>query len=115
MAAVCNGSTYGGGFYAAPQASLTDGLLDVVVVRRIGRLRIARVLGLYKEGKHVRNGQIIPELRDVIWTVRARRVAIHPADGGNIVVNRDGECAPLPGLEAQVVPGAVRFVLPAET
>ncbi len=115
MAAVCNGSTYGGGFYAAPQASLTDGLLDVVVVRRIGRLRIARVLGLYKEGKHVRNGQIIPELRDVIWTVRARRVAIHPADGGNIVVNRDGECVPLPGLEAQVVPGAVRFVLPAET
>lgn len=114
MAAVCNGSTYGGGFYAAPQASLSDGLLDVVVVRRIGLVRIARVLGLYKEGRHMRNGEVLPELRDVIWTTRARRVTIHPADGGNVVVNRDGECAPLPGLEAQVVPGAVQFVLPAE-
>ena len=114
MAAVCNGSTYGGGFYAAPQASLTDGLLDVVVVRRISLLRIARVLGLYKEGRHMRNGEVLPELQDVIWTTRARHVTVHPADSGNIVVNRDGECAPLPGLEARVVPGAVRFVLPAE-
>lgn len=114
MAAVCNGSTYGGGFYAAPQASLTDGLLDVVVVRRIGLLRIARVLGLYKAGRHMRDGEVLPELQDVIWTTRARHVAVHPADGGDIVVNRDGECAPLPGLEAQIVPGAVRFVLPAE-
>ena len=114
MAAVCNGSTYGGGFYAAPQASLTDGLLDVVVVRRIGLVRIARVLGLYKEGRHMRDGEVLPELQDVIWTTRARHVKIYPADGGDIVVNRDGECAPLPGLEAQVVPGAVRFVLPAE-
>ena len=114
MAAVCNGSTYGGGFYAAPQASLTDGLLDVVVVRRIGLLRIARVLGLYKEGRHMRNGKVLPELQDVIWTTRARHVTVYPADGGDIVVNRDGECAPLPGLEARVVPGAVRFVLPAE-
>ena len=114
MAAVCNGSTYGGGFYAAPHASLTDGLLDVVVVRRIGLVRIARVLGLYKEGRHIRNGQVIPELRDAIWVTRARQVSIHPADGGNIVVNRDGECAPLPGLEARVVPGAFRFILPAD-
>ena len=78
MAAVCNGSTYGGGFYAAPQASLTDGLLDVVVVRRIGLLRIARVLGLYKEGRHMRNGEVLPELQDVIWTTRARHVTVHP-------------------------------------
>ena len=112
MVAVCNGSTYGGGFLAAPQARMNDGLLDVVVVRRIGLRRIAGVLGLYKAGRHMEDGQVIPELRDVIQVFRARQVSVRPADGGTIVVNRDGECAPLPGLQAKVVPAAVRFIVP---
>ena len=29
MLAVCNGQQYGGGYCAAPHASMTDGLLDV--------------------------------------------------------------------------------------
>lgn len=33
MLAVCNGQQYGGGYCAAPHASMTDGLLDVVLLR----------------------------------------------------------------------------------
>ena len=65
MVAICNGSCYGGGFCAAPQASLQDGLLDVIVVRKVSRLRIAKVISLYKTGAHLKNGQVVPELADV--------------------------------------------------
>ena len=37
MLAVCNGQQYGGGYCAAPHASMTDGLLDVVLLRPVPR------------------------------------------------------------------------------
>jgi len=58
MCAVCNGRTYGGGFYAAPEAQPDDGWLDVFIIRRVSRLTIARLLGMYKSGRHFRNGEL---------------------------------------------------------
>lgn len=112
LAAICNGTTYGGGYMAAPEAILDDGLLDIVVVRRLSRLRIAKVLGIYQKGRHVKDGRVIPSLEDVMIFRRARRVRVTPLDGQPLVVNLDGECAPQPGLEAEVLPLAGRIALP---
>lgn len=112
LAAICNGSTYGGGYQAAPEAVLDDGLLDILVVRRISRLRIARVLGLYQKGRHIQNGRVAPGLEEIILYHRARNVSITPLDGQPIVVNLDGECAPQTGLTASVLPLGGRIVLP---
>lgn len=112
MLAICNGTAYGGGFIAAPEASMSDGLLDLVVVKKIGRARMLQVIGLYKSGKHIQNGQVIPELRDVIDYKRVRRVEVQTLDGKPIVVTQDGECAPRNNLTAVVKPGAARVVLP---
>ena len=70
MVAICNGSCYGGGFCAAPQASLQDGLLDVIVVRKVSRLRIAKVISLYKTWAHLKNGQVVPELAGLLTDVK---------------------------------------------
>ncbi len=35
-------------FLAAPEADPADGWLDVMIVRRVGRLTIAKLLGMYK-------------------------------------------------------------------
>ena len=112
MLAICNGRTYGGGFQAAPQADLQDGLLDLVMVRKISRLRIAGVVNTYKQGGHLKDGEVIPELRDVLIFRRVRRVHIETLDHRPIVVNQDGECAPRTELRAEVEPGAVRITLP---
>ena len=58
MCAVCNGRTYGGGFYAAPEAQPDDGWLDVFIIRRVSRLTIARLLGMYKSVRNFRNGEL---------------------------------------------------------
>jgi len=63
MCAVCNGRTYGGGFYAAPEARPDDGWLDVFIIRRVGRLTIARLLGMYKGGKHFRDGALTEQVK----------------------------------------------------
>ena len=113
MVAVCNGNCYGGGFQAAPNAVLDDGMLDVVLVKKVSHLRIAQVIGLYKAGKHFENGKVIPSLRDAIEFVRTKQLQIYAADGKEIVINIDGECRSEAQLTAQVLNKAVKFIVPS--
>ena len=112
MVAVCNGKTYGGGFQAAPEARMDDGLLDVLIVKKISRVKIASVVAAYKNGKHFKGGQIVHPFEEIIFFRRVRKVAIVPVDDQPLVVNVDGECAVKPGLSAEVIPAAGRVVLP---
>jgi diacylglycerol kinase (ATP) len=52
MATVGNGRTYGGGIPICPDADPADGLLDVVLVRPAGRLRLLRLLPRVYRGTH---------------------------------------------------------------
>lgn len=112
IATVCNARHYGGGYMAAPMASLQDGMLDVILVKKMGRARIASILGKYKKGEHYEGEAIIPALADVMSYHRGREVEIAPAGNEPFILNVDGECAPAPHLYAKVMPGAARFVLP---
>jgi diacylglycerol kinase (ATP) len=53
LIAVANGPGYGGGMRVAPQASLADGLLDVVVIAGIGKLEFLRTFPKVFGGRHV--------------------------------------------------------------
>lgn len=104
---VCgNGRCYGGGFAAAPRANLEDGLLEVVFVKRISRLRFFTMIGKYKKGLHLDE----PAFADVITYRRAKAITItspHP-----VVVNYDGECELTNGMHAEILPKALLFSLP---
>jgi diacylglycerol kinase (ATP) len=53
MALFANGSTFGGGMRIAPRAFLDDGLLDLVLVREVGKLELLRVFPRVYRGTHV--------------------------------------------------------------
>lgn len=109
---LCNGGYYGGGYCAAPTASLQDGTLEVVLVKKMSRLRIVGVLAKYKEGKHVCGDTVIPELQDVMSYHQAKQVAVTALGERDPIITVDGECGPTRRLTAEVLPLAVRFVLP---
>ncbi len=50
-----NGGFCGGGFYAAPRASLTDGQMDICMVGRVSHTTFLRVIGSYRHGTHFDN------------------------------------------------------------
>ena len=113
LVAVCNGHAYGGGFMAAPESKLDDGILDVMVVKEISLPKIAKVLPLYQAGKHFKDGQIVPELKDVVEYFPARNVTIQPVDSNqDMIVNVDGECGPDKVLSAEIVPLSAKIILP---
>ena len=113
MCAICNGKAYGGGFLAGPEAVPDDGWLDVFIVRKVGRLTIAKLLSMYKNGRHFVNGQRTEAARPYFIYRRAKRVSLRPADGrGPIVATADGECAPCSEVMASLQPLAGRILLP---
>lgn len=112
MLAICNGKTYGGGFMAAPEANMQDGLLDFVMVKKVSRFRIAKVVNLYKQGKHIVNGCVLPEFQDVMTYRRVKNIHIKVLDHRPIIVTKDGECAPRMILDASITPRSANIVLP---
>lgn len=101
----CNSKTYGGGMRAAPDALLDDGLLDVVVLENVGKLRfLTRILPRAFSGAHVREPSVkVFRAREV--SIGADRPFTMYADGDPI-----GE---LP-LRVRALPGAVRVLVPAD-
>lgn len=49
--AVCaNGNYYGGSYYVGPDAEIDDGLLDLVVAKKVSRFTLARLIKRYQKG-----------------------------------------------------------------
>ena len=104
LAVAANGRVYGGGFQAAPRAEVTDGLLDVAVAKGMSRLTVTTFVGRYKSGRH-------EGLNRLLKTGRARRVRI--SSPKPFVMCADGETAMGNTCTVEVMPAALRFILPA--
>ena len=93
MCAICNGRTYGGGFCAGPEAQPDDGWLDVFIVRKVGRLTIAKLLSMYKNGRHFQNGQLVEAAKPYFIYRRAKAVTL-PMDAGPSLPQRTANVPP---------------------
>ncbi|WP_219835199.1 diacylglycerol kinase family protein [Paenibacillus sp. R14(2021)] len=88
MAAVCNVSAYGGGLRICPDASPSDGLLDVCVVHSCTPLQLLRLFPTLLQGTHVR----LP----YVTLLRGRAISVEAQETGRsspIAVYGDGEPA----------------------
>ena len=102
--AAANSKAYGGGMRLAPDALLDDGLLDVVAIERVGKLRFLANLPKVFAGTHVR----LPSVR----VFRAAEVAIH-ADRPFTMYADGDPIGELP-LRVRALHGAVTMLVPAE-
>lgn len=77
MAVVANGKFLGGGFMAAPHASMSDGLLDVVIMKDSGSLKMLDELVNLKSGDHFDDDNIMyAQARDVSIMSKEREVTV---------------------------------------
>lgn len=102
---VCNGRFYGGGFNPVPEADPTDGLLDVLLVRKVHRLEIPAVIGKYKNGRYA-------QLPDLVRHFRTDHITIHCDKPTPI--NLDGELRTAQVVDMSVAREKVRFFYPKE-
>lgn len=103
--AVANGKRTGGGTLVAPQASLTDGLIDVCIIEALPRGDVGRMLLKVRRGEHLgEEGVHYVQLPEVVITVRRP-----------IVVNVDGEPTEARRLVYLARPKDLQIHLPPDT
>lgn len=100
---MCNGRWYGGGFNPVPEAEPDDGLLDVLLVKKVSLLQVAAVIGKYQKGKYADYPALIRHERCTELTIRCDTPS---------VVNIDGEALHTDFLDISLKPKALRFFYP---
>ncbi len=99
----CNGRFYGGGFNPVPEADPADGLLDVLLVTDVSRLKVAQVVGKYKDGKY----KDYPHLIRYFRTDRLRVICDKPSP-----INLDGELRMCQEVVFRIAEEKLRFFYP---
>ena len=100
---VCNGRFYGGGFNPIPEADPSDGMLDVLLVKKLSRMQVPGAIGKYKDGRY-------KELDHLATYYKTDKVVIHcdkPTP-----VNVDGELRIAQDVEIKVATEKIRFFYP---
>jgi YegS/Rv2252/BmrU family lipid kinase len=103
LLAVVNGTYAGGGMNLSPEASLTDGLLDVLAVKDISRPALLRELARVHTGGHLKS----PHVKLTRGT-HVRVETLDPADA--LGVEADGDVRGRTPAEFLVLPSALRIV-----
>jgi len=105
MICICNGRFYGGGFNPVPEADPSDGLLDVLLVKKVSRLQVPGVVGKYKNGRY----KELPHLVRHIRTTDLKIICDEPTG-----IQLDGEVLEAKEIEFSVSPHKIRFFYPKE-
>jgi YegS/Rv2252/BmrU family lipid kinase len=100
---VANNSTFGGGMRIAPEAKLDDGLLDVITVGEVGKLRFVANLRKVFSGTHIDDEQV--------RMFRASRVEITASRP--FPVYADGEHLTELPVSVRILPRALSVLAPA--
>ena len=97
---VANSGYYGSGMHIAPAAAMDDGILDIVIIKGVSRLRLLKAFRKVYDGSHV-------DL-DEVTVLTGREVAIDAV--GPVIAYGDGErIAALP-VTARVLPAALNVL-----
>ena len=99
---MANGRYFGGGMNIAPSADLSDGLLDVVIVGDLPRLRSVALTKKIYQGTHIGEAGIV--------TCRGSFIEAEPAHPWlRIPCEADGELPGFAPLVAEIHPSALTF------
>jgi len=100
LIAVSNGRSYGGGMLVCPNADITDGLFDVMVLHPISKLKFTKVFPRVFKGTHITH--------PAVEIVRSKRVTIT----AKAVAYADGERVGQLPISAECIPGALATWIP---
>ncbi|MBE6946796.1 MAG: YegS/Rv2252/BmrU family lipid kinase [Ruminococcaceae bacterium] len=99
----CNGRYYGGGFNPVPEADPTDGLLDVLLIKKVSRMKVAQVIGKFKNGLHQQLPKLIRHIKTDHLVIKCDRPT---------PINLDGELRISDVVDISIAKEKLRFFYP---
>lgn len=105
MICACNGQFYGGGFNPVPDADPTDGVLEVLLVTKVSRLKVAQIVGKYKSGKFKDYPHLIQHYRTDHLKILCDKTS---------PINLDGELRMSKEIDMRIADKKLRFFYPKD-
>jgi len=97
---VANSTFTGTSFFIAPKAKLDDGLLDIVLLNKISRLRLLKLFTSIYDGSHIN----YPEVE----YIQAKKIKITEQRPSKLIP--DGEILGQTPVELECLPAAIQFL-----
>lgn len=101
-----NGRYYGGGFKASPFSDLNDGLLDLIRIDTVSRMRFISLVGKFRKGEYIHENQ------DIVNYTQCRKMQIIAEK--TVDLNLDGEIYPMHNPIIEIIPKAVNLIMPKD-
>ncbi len=99
---VANGGFIGGGIPISPQATVTDGFFDLIVIKNCSRLRMVSYLPGLLVGK-------ILTFKHTVIHKKVKEVSVYSPDGQPLRVNVDGEISNRAQCHFKILPGQLHI------
>lgn len=120
---ISNGGCYGGDMIPAPMAHPGDGMLDIIMIKNISRVRLLSIIDSYTKGKYYTFeaqtqdrrqeqgiGHVNNKYEKFIKHMRCKEIVIRSENPMHIMI--DGEMHYDNYIHINVIPGAVEFAAP---
>ncbi|MCL2081439.1 MAG: diacylglycerol kinase family lipid kinase [Oscillospiraceae bacterium] len=99
----CSGQVYGGGFHACPDADPADGSFEFLLVKKISRLTVAKIVGIYAAGGYKKLPQYIKHITGKVMRIQTETP---------VNINYDGEIFKSNDVTIKFSPHKIKFILP---
>ena len=99
----CNGRFYGGGFNPVPEALPDDGMMDVLMLKKVNIFQVAGIIGKYKNGRY-------KELHKLFRHYKTKELTIKCF--GPTPINLDGELRTAEEMHIRMADEKLRFFYP---
>ncbi len=108
LCAVCNGQWCGGGFHNSPLSDMRDGVLELLLVKKVSRLKFVSLIGKYKKGTLIdpQTGDVYAKYAPIVTYKRIKSLTVC----GTERVCLDGEVIEAASAEIEVLPAALRYL-----
>lgn len=103
-----NGQYYGSKYNCAPTADPTDGLMDLVTVKKITRMKFISLIGKYEKGLHINN----PKFEKIVSHQRLNNLTVESDE--DMVVCLDGEIFHWNKINIKVIKHGIQMLFPKE-
>lgn len=105
LCTIANGQYVGGSYRCAPKSKNDDGELEVCVMQPISVIKFLMIAGVYQAGKHFED----PRFTFMRYK-RGKNIHVTAPEG--FIYSMDGEIIEGNDFVAEVVPGAIQFIVP---
>ncbi|MBE7052591.1 MAG: hypothetical protein E7395_08535 [Ruminococcaceae bacterium] len=107
LTSLANGSYCGGGVKSNPLASVTDGMININIIKNISRWRFIYLLPYYMKGTVLK----LSGIEKYLLSKKCHRVTVTPTSG-TMRLCIDGEIVTAGKTEFEIVPEFFNFVVP---